>query len=351
MHSMVDRQTDLIEKLFDAIVNDPTMPAELKILLMRLQLPLHKLSLNDPHFLSNEKHPARQTLFIAKRLSHFAKTDESLLKTINLIFSDLIKATPNSISFTSTNQRLEMLAQTLESPDSEQLISPQKSTDELKIYLNNKIRICLHGHQVPAECKTLVLRLWPSALLYLLKSHGEESPHWINATNMYCDLLSSIQPVLNIEQYRELNDKFMSLVRDNHNTLLLYHQENKVEPAIKNLINHYNHLLGNIHSHTEEAQQQTRTVLEKISSLPEDIKPGVWCEIYIDDTTPPRRLKLSIIHIETGMLIFVNRKGVKKLVKDAYDFSREIKKGLSKAYKHDQLFTKPVSDTNYKKIG
>lgn len=350
---MIDRQTDFIEKLFEAITNDPTMPAELKISLMHLQLPMHKLSQADPHFISNDKHPARKTLFIAKRLSHYAKTDTSLITTINSIISGLVKSTPSATAFASTNQRLEMLAQTLESPDNDQYISPQKSTDQLKEYLNKKIKLCLRGHQVPNECKTLILKLWPNALLYLLKAHGENSPHWVNAIDMYCNLLASIQPVLNIEQYRELNDQFSSIVRSNNNALLLYHQESKVHPAMKDLINHYNHLLGNtsIDSDSDTPAQDTRTVLEKISSLPKDIKPGVWCEIYIDDITPARRLKLSVIHIETGMLIFVNRKGIKKLIKDAYEFSQELKKGLSKAYKHDELFTKALSKETYKKIG
>jgi len=348
---MTDRQTDFIEKLFEVITNDPTMPAELKISLMRLQLPIHKLSQLDTHFISNEKHPARQTLFIAKRLSHYAKTDLSLITTINNIVSDLVKATPNSTSFANTNQRLQLLAQSLESSDNEQYTIEQKSIDELKQYLNQKIKLCLRGHQVPNECKTLFLKLWPNALLYLLKSHGENSPHWVNAIDMYCELLSSVQPVLSIDQYRELNDNFTSIVRKNNNTLLLYHQENKVQPAMKSLINHYSQLLGNTQQNQDVPSENTRSVLEKISSLPKNIKPGVWCEIYIDDVTPARRLKLSVIHIETGMLIFVNRKGIKKLIKDAYEFSQELKKGLSKVYIHENLFSKEAQKQSYKKIG
>lgn len=347
---MYERQIDFIEKLFESITNDPTMPAELKISLMRLQLPIHTLSQTDPQFFSTEKHPARRTLFISKRLSHYAKVDTSLITTIDLIISDLIRSKPTSASFSSTNQRLEMLAQNLESPDNEQNSPSQSSNDQLKQYLNHKIKLCLRGHQIPNECKTLLLKLWPNALLILLKTHGENSPHWVNAIETYCELLASIQPVLNIEQYRELNDNFASLVRNNNNSLLLYHQRTIVEPVIENLFNYYNQLLGN-HPQNDSETEDTRTVLEKISSLPKNIKPGTWCEIYIDDVTPPRRLKLSLIHIDTGMLIFVNRKGIKKLIKDAYEFSQELKKGLSRAYTHEEIFTNTPVKENYKKIG
>lgn len=347
---MNDQQIGFIEKLFESITNDPTMPAELKLSLMRLQLPIHTLSQTDPNFIINDNHPARRTLFISKRLSHYAKVDNSLITTIDLIISDLIRSKPTSASFASSNQRLEMLAQNLESPDNEQNSPSLNPIDQLKQYLNQKIKLCLHGHQIPNECKTLVLKLWPNALLIILKTHGENSPHWVNGIERYCELLASIQPVLNIEQYRELNDNFASLVRNNNNTLLLYHQKTKVEPVIKSLFNYYNQLLGN-ENQNDSPIENTRTVLEKISSLPKNIKPGIWCEIYIDDVTPPRRLKLSLIHIETGMLIFVNRKGIKKLIKDAYEFSQELKKGLSRAYKHEEIFTNtPVKET-YKKIG
>ena len=347
---MNDREIDYIEELFESITNDPTMPAELKISLMRLQLPIHTLSQVDPNFISSDDHPAKCTLFIAKRLSHYAKVDNSLITTINLIISDLVKSKPTSASFASTNQRLESLAQNLESPDNEQNSPSPNSNDQLKQYLNHKIKLCLRGHQIPNECKTLVLKLWPNALFILIKTHGENSPHWVNAIETYCELLTSIQPVLNIEQYRELNDKFSSLVHNNNNTLLLYHQKHNVEPAIESLFNYYNHLLGN-EVQNNSSTEDTRTVLEKISSLPEIIKPGVWCEIYIDDVTPPRRLKLSLIHIETGMLIFVNRKGIKKIIKDAYEFSQELKKGLSRAYKHEEIFTNTLVKETYKKIG
>ena len=87
------------------------------------------------------------------------------------------------------------------------------------------------------------------------------------------------------------------------------------------------------------------------TSLPKEVKHGVWCEIYIDDVTPKRRLRLSLINSQTGVLIFVNRNGIKKLEKDASEFANEIEKGLSMIYTHDALFTKPTTKKQYKKIG
>ena len=348
---MTDHQSDFITHIFDAISGDPSMPAELKISLLRLQLPVHKLSMTDPHFISNAKHPARRTLFIVKRLSHFTRKDPSLISKIDLVLSNLTKSTPTATNFAQTNQRLELLAQNFESTNNNQSPNSETLANKLKQQFNRKIKICIQGHQIPASCHNLLLKLWPNALFYIFKTHGEQSPHWINAISMYCELLDSIQPVLNIDQYRHLKDTFMATVRSNNNTMLQYHPKSSVEADIKALISHYNQLLGNTQYASLHPDKSSQNILEKISSLPANIKPGIWCEIYIDDITPARRLRLSLINIETGSLIFVNRKGIKKIEKDAYKFSEELKHGLSKVYKHDSLFSKPTTKAEYKKIG
>lgn len=347
---MSDKQSDFLSQLFDTISSDPALPAELKVSLLRLQLPIHTLSQTDHHFFSNARHPARRILFIVKRISQFTEKDPLLISKVDLILSSLIKSTPNAVSFSQANQRLETLLKNIApaEPEPRAATSPEAS---FKQQFNHKIKLCIQGHQIPANCKQLVLKLWPNALLYLFKTHGEDSPHWLNALETYCDLLKSIQPISNIEQYRQLKDNYMRIARNNNNTLLNYHAQDIVEAAIKSLIAHFNQMLGSAQYTNESSNQRVLSTLDKISSLPASIKPGVWCEIYIDDITPPRRLRLSLINIETGMLMFVNRKGVKKIEKDAYEFSQELKNGLSRVYKHDSLFSKPSASPGYQKIG
>jgi len=222
---------------------------------------------------------------------------------------------------------------------------------ELKVKLSTKIKLCLQGKNIPKSCQNIVLKLWPSALLHILKTHGDKTPQWNNSIRMYIDLIDSIQPIENIEQFRQLKENFMSIARLNNNMLLLYHPEQTVEAGIKPLIAYYNQLVGTTKSSDFENGTQNGA-LEKIAKLPSNIKPGIWCEIYIDEATPPRRLRLSVINMNNGALIFVNRNGIKKLEKDALVFSEELKKGLSKVYNHDALFIRNSGDENsaYQKI-
>ena len=218
-------------------------------------------------------------------------------------------------------------------------------SEQLKVKLSKKIKLCLQGKNIPSSCQNIVLKLWPSALLHILKTHGEKTPQWNNSIRMYIDLIDSIQPIENIEQFRQLKENFMSIARSNNNMLLLYHPEKNVEDGIKSLISFFNQLVGTTKSSDFENGNQNGA-LEKIAKLPSNIKPGIWCELFIDEATPPRRLRLSVINMNNGALIFVNRHGIKKLEKDALEFSEELKKGLSKVYKHDALFVRNTDGDN-----
>jgi len=223
-------------------------------------------------------------------------------------------------------------------------------TVNTKQALSNKIKLCLKDKAIPVDCQTLVMKLWPSALYYLLKNHGEHSPQWGNAINMYLELIDSIQPLNSVEKFRHIKNSYMTIARSNNNMLLLYHAEHKVEPALKALISYFNSMLGSARSELDKTP--TSGALNKIAKLPANIKPGVWCEIYIDDKTPVRRLRLSIINMDNGQLIFVNRNGVRMLEKDAEVFAEELRNGQSKVYRHDALFVRSTTGkSEFQKIG
>jgi len=348
---MIDRKSEFIEHLFNTISNDPEMSAELKVSLLRLQLPIHNLSLTDPNFITNTKHPARRTILIAKKISSLANNNAKIIRKIDLILSTLYTSTSNINNFLAANKQLDKLVTLIQQSTTKTTAPKAEPKSNIKQVLSNRIKLCIQGHEIPAPCQDLVLKLWPNVLFSLLKTHGEESTHWNNAIEIYNELLDSIQNITSKSQRDHLKESFMNVVRRNNNILLLYHQDHKVESAIKSLITHYNHILGNTTlSNTPDTNAHKRD-LKNTAILPKEVKPGVWCEIYIDDATPKRRLRLSLINMQTDTLIFVNRKGIKKLEKDAAEFTHEIECGLSMIYSHDALFTKPSTKKQLKKIG
>jgi hypothetical protein len=219
----------------------------------------------------------------------------------------------------------------------------------IKQRLKIKLRYCLQKRQVPDSCQQLIFKLWPTALFNILKQHDEQSSQWQSAIRLYRELIDSIQPIESRLQYKQLKSDYLSLVRNSNNILLLYHHESRVEPAIKSLLAFYNQSLQGASKQLESAADPD--ALNKIARLPSMVRPGIWCELYIDEKTPPRRLRLAIINSQTGQLIFVNRHGIKILQKDADEFTRELLEARSRIYKHDSLFSRSNEKTPFQKIG
>ncbi|VAW64049.1 hypothetical protein MNBD_GAMMA08-1047, partial [hydrothermal vent metagenome] len=171
---MSDKQSEFIEQLFNTISSDPVMASDLKISLLKLQLPIHKLSLIDPYFISNSKHPARRTLFITRRLCALSKNNATIINKIQLILSEL-GSTPNANKFATINHQLDKLANSIKSVNASKK-SPINKLSSLQLTLHQKIKHCIQGHDIPAPCQELVLKLWPQTLFVVLEKHGESSP-------------------------------------------------------------------------------------------------------------------------------------------------------------------------------
>ncbi len=77
-------------------------------------------------------------------------------------------------------------------------------------------------------------------------------------------------------------------------------------------------------------KEEEESVVDKVARLPTYVKPGVWFEIYNGEDHPVRRLKMSVILIETGKIVFVDRKGIKGIEKDAADFADELNNNKSR---------------------
>ena len=80
----------------------------------------------------------------------------------------------------------------------------------------------------------------------------------------------------------------------------------------------------------QQIKDEARIAMEKIRQLPSDAKPGVWFEIFNGEDRAVRRLKMSVVLTEVAKVIFVDRKGVKVIEKDAAEFAEELKTNKSR---------------------
>ena len=76
----------------------------------------------------------------------------------------------------------------------------------------------------------------------------------------------------------------------------------------------------------------------QISRLPNDVKQGVWFEIYNGENHALRRVKLSVILFDEAKLVFVDRHGNMVIEKLANEFVEELNEGKSRVIADHSIF-------------
>lgn len=254
---MTTQPVNLIEQLFAPISLNQQMPSDLKLLLMRLLPAFQKLSMRDSYLGINKQHPARMTLKIASQFAQPVQRTPGLIIHCEEIIDALLASRLCSTDFSAANHKLRSLLQKHTQPLSQTADSNAWMLDTQQA-VDSKLEFYLQGRKIPDSCHQLVFQLWPQALCHLFTAYGEFSPEWYEAIEIYCELIDSLQPIENMDQYRQLRNHYMSTVKHNNNFLLLYHQEQQVEETIKSLIQHYNQVLRQ--SSYGEATQNMKTI-------------------------------------------------------------------------------------------
>jgi hypothetical protein len=194
--------------------------------------------------------------------------------------------------------------------------------------------------------------------------HGRESAQWIESVLLLKLLLKCMQPINFPSQYHLVKNNHMALIEAVNDELYETRQDkNEIAEQIATLKSHFikmlddygykivdennqeiseEELIDETAEDTEEElhriQQQTAIAKQKIAQLASTNRPGVWYELYNGEDKPVRRLKLSVILTDAAQLIFVDRKGVKVIEKDAEDFARELEENRSRVLADHSTF-------------
>ncbi|MDH5765487.1 MAG: DUF1631 domain-containing protein [Gammaproteobacteria bacterium] len=362
------RTIDFVEMIFGAFLRDKNISNSIKTLLLKLQIPVIKISLLDNQFFHNNKHPARNMMDAIAHLGiGIEDTDNTLYKTIDMIVDQLLKTFDHNIACVNTALKA------LERLGSNEKVSQEKTEKETrKIILKEharqiilaELQFNIKGKTIPKMNQQLVLRNWSTLMYQRYIKHGNQSKEWTEAIDILRLLINTLQSPKSHNEYLSLKDNHMSLVQTINELLNTSSQSKElIHNAIHSLKASYQNILENSEfksSPNNSIPQKSRSLnteyctdepstnspmdqkiaeaQTKINQLPESVKPGVWFEIYTSENHPVRRLKLSVIVQEDAKLVFVDRLGVKILEKDADDFATELDVGQSHILADHSIF-------------
>ncbi len=376
----IDEKTiDFIEMLFEAITEDGSISDIITNLLLRLQIPVIKAAMLDEKFFNNGEHPARYTLNLIAHIGKGINDDQDpLYLELDHIVKQLLEEYDVDVSsFQNTIDKLNLLIQNEDEQQIENEINAQKEAlqeharqvvlRELQHHSKNKV--------IPKAVQPLILKHWSTLLFHQYIKSGKDSDPWHDTVSLLKLILKSLQPIQSKDEWLSVNKHHKSLTETIQDTLSQTKQNpSEIELAISALQNTYEQMLATSKYKVNEPliennddineksdfnnivyltpEDNTPSPIEKIaeeaeiklSKLSDEIRPGVWFEIFNGEDNAIRRLKLSVIIVEEARLIFVDRIGVKRMEKDADEFAEELKSGKSKMLADHSIFDHALSN-------
>jgi len=363
-----ERSIDFVGMMFGAISDDNTVSDIMTNLIYQLQIPVMKVAMSDSTLFEEDEHPARATVDLLTSAGkginlkddHLYDELESIVDSILDEFDVDIKIFENAVA------ELEALILKEEQATNEtERKQRQKILQEhARNIVITQLKMNTCEKKIPGNIRPLVLKHWSTLMLNRYIRHGRDSTQWVQSVLLLKLLLKCMQPIQYPSQYE--------LVKNNHNALLeavndeLYdtqQDKNDISSQVQELKSHFinmiegygltitdednkeiekEELVSVSEENTEEEldliKQQTELAKQKIAKLTSSTKPGVWYELYNGEGKAIRRLKLSVILTDAAQLIFVDRKGVKVIEKDAEEFAKELEENRSRVLADHSTF-------------
>jgi hypothetical protein len=367
-----ERSIDFVGMMFDAITSDESISPVITDLVMQLQIPIIKVAVTDDELFSNEQHPARNVLNL------IPKAGKGVTDKYDLVYSDLEKIVNNilneyEIDTVCFDRAVEELNDLIKNEENLAKIKSHEQQREIirdhaRSVVVSQLRDLTSNKTIPKDVQPLVLNNWSTLMLNRHIKHGNESYEWMESIVLLKLLMKCLQPIQQKSQWEFVNNNQSALVEAVNDELYNTKQNrNDIDTKIDLLKNTFIHMLDEFGYKVDEiepvavcneidestsismdqeldaARLQAKIALDKISRLPENVKPGVWFEVFNGEDKAIRRVKMSTILTEAAKIIFVDRKGIKIIEKDAGDFADELNQNRSRLLADHSTFDHALS--------
>ena len=176
-------------------------------------------------------------------------------------------------------------------------------------------------------------------------ANGKENDEWINLVLTLRRIVESVQIVTSAEQLTRLKFEKDLLF---HKTQKYLNASSNSKKDVKNIMDIYKETVQNHIDDANFTQAQVSAAKKTISTtgpveelpleedtgdrptIPANVMPGMWFQLYMGEDRTPRRCKLSVILVEDANMMFVNHKGELVLEKSFDEFNEEIANNTTK---------------------
>jgi hypothetical protein len=215
---------DIVSMLFDQLFDDPKIPAGLKGLIGRLQIPMLKVAIADKSFFARKTHPARQMLDtfgdIAVRLPAEFSADSPTFVHLEVIVQHLIDNFQDDVAvFDGARERLlGVIAEHDKQIEAEtkavaERIEQTENLSVAKTAAEDEVKVRIQAHKMPGPVLEFLVEQWLRLLLIAHVNSGRNGAQWKDAIEAMDQLIWSVEPMKTPEDRRKLAAAVPGLVR------------------------------------------------------------------------------------------------------------------------------------------
>lgn len=329
----------LVTSLFQYISKDKSIPKVLKLLLIRLEIPVLKIALQDSGIFKYASNPIRlllnQMSYVPEGFSdNFDSSNKYVIKLQEIVAVILVQSSYNKALYQNLLNELNEFTgkmkrkfNLIQRRIKEKAIGLEKIST-VKAHVTQLLDKIMHDRYMPLYVRDLLLTTWKNVMVIEFLRHPEESKACQSKVDFVESLLDYSRP--NKDKVIKLNDiKKISMMysegldlvafnskdlHDKNNELLSFLSQVHGLDKIKNM--EYERQYSNvilymkndeiISNDTGGSQSAEDQYMEKTKSL----KVGNWLE-FTNDKSNRYRVKISWISPITGKYLLVNSNGVR----------------------------------------
>lgn len=400
--SSADEDTiDLVGMLFEYILQDRNLPAEMQAVLSRLQIPYLKVAILDRHLFAQRAHPARRLLDALAQAglgwSEEGDRDHRLLDRVRQSVEKILTEFDDDISI--FQRELESFDGFLEQGRKRAGLAEQRVAEaargrerlqDARRTAAREILQRIDERVLPPIIHALLSRPWANYLVVALLRHGENSDEWRNGLRFVDEFVWSALPKQSESdrlRLQKVKPQIERALRHGLGTIGLH--ENEIAETMRSLADFYTSLQGGgpverktvreviveraclaaagaVAGESASAAEQTadlagspvEEILLSASTIDTDrneedvhedeylqraraLRPGTWLEL-VDENGHRERAKLSWISPISSKYLFVNRRGLKVDDKTVLALAAELRAGTAVILEEAPLFDRAL---------
>jgi len=337
---------EVVSMLFDFFFDDEALPAPIKVLIGRLQIPMLKVALLDKDLFNRKKHPARKLLDSISRASlgwsSNYSDEQPLIDKTEEIVNFLIKEFDDDISvFEEAYDKFEGFLKQQESESNHALQAleqkeqaKERKIEEARAAASKLIAKLTRNRELSSEVIGFLKTTWSSVLFNAYLSLGETSNHWRNLKRISTTLVWTLIPKHTEEERLKIIKTIPALLRALSKGMKLISIKKEEQNRI------FRMLAG---EHSRIVKLTSKNIVTRVDDetiWPVDNAAGAFAAAQGIDpaeapdleliTGPPGEVKIVANEVDDDSITIISAAETSEVIDDLNQFTVGVKRGKIK---------------------